>query len=130
VPPRIAAIARDAFPGGHRRLWRSALGVCMLVILVLSLLPPTGLPTTGWDKSNHVLAFAVLAFLSHGAWPGRTVVALAGLLGYGGLIEVLQSFTPGRSADFADLVADAIGLASGALLTKAFSHWLTRARAR
>ncbi len=38
---------------------------------------------------------------------------LAGLLAYGALIEVLQSFTPNRSADWRDLVADAVGLALG-----------------
>jgi VanZ family protein len=87
----------------------------MAAILVLSLLPLSQpLPTTGWDKSNHMLGFAALAFLSHWAWPGRTVHALAVLLAYGGLIEVLQSFTPDRSADIADLFADGIGLAIGA----------------
>lgn len=46
-------------------LWRWALGTCMLLVLVLSLLPPSPqLPTTGWDKSNHVLAFAVLLHFS------------------------------------------------------------------
>lgn len=63
----------------------------MVGILVLSLLPSSqSLPTTGWDKSNHVLGFATLAFLSHLAWPGRTALALAALLVYGCLIEVLQ----------------------------------------
>lgn len=111
-------------------LWRGALALCMLAILVLSLLPPSGLPTTGWDKSNHVLAFAVLALLSHGAWPGRTVIALTGLFAYGGLIEVLQSFTPDRSADFTDLIADAIGLASGAVLAKMLTCCLIGLRSR
>lgn len=96
-------------------LWRLALGICMAAIMVLSLLPLSQpLPSTGWDKSNHMLGFATLAFLSHGAWPGRRVVALVALLGYGGLIEVLQAFTPDRSADWEDVFADGIGLGIGA----------------
>ena len=100
-------------------LWRWALGLCMLAILVLSLAPPSSsLPTTGWDKSNHLLGFAVLAFFSHWAWPARTAVALAALLAYGGLIEVLQSFTPYRYADFVDLFADGVGLLLGELVAR------------
>jgi len=86
----------------------------MLALLVLSLMPPSPrLPTTGWDKSNHMLGFAMLALLAHRAWPGRTLIVLAGLLAYGGLIEVLQSFTPNRFAEFGDLVADGVGLLAG-----------------
>ncbi|MGJ7578968.1 VanZ family protein [Variovorax sp. RHLX14] len=96
-------------------LWRLALAICMAAITVLSLLPLSQpLPSTGWDKSNHMLGFSALAFLSHWAWPGRTVKALVVLLVYGCLIEVLQSFTPDRSADLADVVADGVGLAIGA----------------
>ncbi|MGI4778950.1 MAG: VanZ family protein [Janthinobacterium lividum] len=99
--------------------WRLALTSCMVAIMVLALLPLSQpLPSTGWDKSNHMLGFATLAFLSHWAWPGRTAHALAALLVYGGLVEVLQSFTPDRSADLVDVVADGIGLAIGACIAK------------
>lgn len=101
-------------------LWRMALSICMAAILVLSLLPLSRpLPSTGWDKSNHMLGFATLAILSHWAWPGRTKCALAVLLAYGGLIEALQSFTPDRSADLADVLADGVGLAIGAGIARA-----------
>ena len=108
-------------------LWRWALGTCMLLVLVLSLLPPSPqLPTTGWDKSNHVLAFAVLAFLSEHCRPRHNLVALAGLLAYGGLIEVLQSSTPYRAGDSVDLFADAVGLAIGVALAKLAFRCLPR----
>jgi len=94
--------------------WRLAFGLCMLAVLVLALMPTNvPVPSTGWDKSNHLLAFSVMALLGHRACPGRTLAVLAGLLAYGALIEVLQSFTPNRSADWQDLVADAVGLALG-----------------
>jgi VanZ family protein len=94
--------------------WRWLLAVAMLALLVLSLMPPSPhMPTTGWDKSNHMLGFAVLAVLGHAAWPLRTMSVLVGLLAYGGLIEVLQSFTPDRFAEWGDLLADGVGLLIG-----------------
>jgi len=103
----------------------------MLTILVLSLMPPSpSMPTTGWDKGNHALGFAALALLSHWSWPGRTVLALAGLLAYGGLIEVLQSLTPSRYAEFGDLFADGVGLAFGAVLARLLAHWKLKRQAR
>ncbi|MCY1219410.1 VanZ like family protein [compost metagenome] len=101
----------------HVSLWRWLLATAMLGLLVLSLMPAAlPIPSTGWDKSNHALGFAVLAFLAYGAWPGRIPLSLLGLLGYGGLIEVLQSLTPDRMAEWSDLWADGVGLLIGAAL--------------
>ena len=94
--------------------WRLAFVVCVLAVLVLALVPTdVPIPSTGWDKSNHLLAFSVMALLGMRAFPGRTMAVLAGLLAYGVLIEVLQSYTPSRSADWRDVVADAVGLTLG-----------------
>ena len=90
---------------------------CGGIILVLALLPTTsGLPDTGWDKINHVLAFSVLTILGCRAYPNRIAAVLLGAILYGGLIEVLQSFTPYRSAEWSDLVADAVGVLVGRVL--------------
>lgn len=74
---------------------------------------------TGWDKSNHALAFAVLAVLAMAAFPGPPArpgrVGLA-LLAYGVFIEAVQSQIPGRSGEWPDLLADAVGLAIGLAL--------------
>jgi VanZ family protein len=95
-------------------LWRWLLAIAMLALLVLSLMPAAiPVPSTGWDKSNHALGFAVLAFLAYWAWPGRIPLSLLGLLGYGALIEVLQSLTPDRMAEWSDLWADGVGLLVG-----------------
>ncbi|MEO7937574.1 MAG: VanZ family protein [Burkholderiaceae bacterium] len=96
------------------RFWRLALAALLVVVLALSLLPlGPDAPTTGWDKTNHLLAFSTLAVLGCLAYPGRTPTTLLALLGYGALIEVLQSFTDYRSAEWADLLADALGLLVG-----------------
>ena len=100
---------------------------CAVAVLVLSLAPATApMPSTGWDKTNHLLAFAMLAFWAHGAYPGRTAAVLLGLLAYGGLIEALQAFTPDRSAEWADLVADGAGLLFGEMLARLMWPWLTK----
>lgn len=99
------------------RHWRWMFWACVLGVLALSLLPLSPqLPTTGWDKTNHLLAFSVLTILGNQAYRGRTAMVLLGLLAYGGLIEILQSFTPDRMAEWADLLADSLGLAVGGLL--------------
>ena len=95
-------------------VWRACFWMCVVAVLVLSLMPPTPhMPSTGWDKANHALAFAVLAWLGCSAWPGRTTRVLCGLLAFGVLIEGLQSLTPYRVAEWADLLADVLGLALG-----------------
>lgn len=94
--------------------WRFAFWACMFAVMVLALMPPVPyMPTTGWDKSNHLLAFTVLTVLGCWAYPGRTMAVLLGLLTYGGLIEALQSLTPDRFAEWADWLVDGLGLMLG-----------------
>jgi len=100
-------------------LWRWLLAIAMLALLVLSLMPAAiPVPSTGWDKSNHALGFAVLAFLAYWAWQGRIPLSLLGLLGYGAVIEVLQSLTPDRMAEWSDLWADGVGLLVGTAVAR------------
>lgn len=101
----------------HRVLWRALLAVLLIVItwLALSPVPPKTL-TTGWDKSNHALAFAALAFSSVWAlWqrPRQWIWLAIALVGYGIAIEIAQSFLPPREADWHDVVADSVGIALG-----------------
>jgi VanZ family protein len=94
--------------------WSLIFWSCAMVVLLLSLMPPVPhIPTTGWDKSNHLLAFSVLAILGCRAYPAHIAVVLVGLLLYGGLIEVLQFFTPYRLAEWGDLIADGLGIIVG-----------------
>ena len=105
--------------GNWTALWLWVFGSVASVVLVLALMPLVPhMPTTGWDKANHLLAFAVLAWLGYRAYPQRMASVLSGLLAYGALIEILQSFTSYRSADWHDLLADGLGLLLGWLLTR------------
>ncbi len=87
--------------------------------MALALMPsPPPMITTGWDKSNHLLAFAAMAWLGCKVFPQRLAILLPGLLAYGALIEILQSFTPTRSVEWFDLFADCLGILLGSLMIR------------
>jgi VanZ family protein len=83
------------------------------------------------DKLLHVLAFGGLAFVGYrcsrmlwashstlrAAWVAFGFAALMGLL-----LELIQSFLPYRSAEFADWVADACGAAAVLLFMRRFER--------
>lgn len=109
--------------------WRVAFVLLLVSISYLALTPhpPQGL-STGWDKSNHALAFAALLVSCRLAWPRQHAwLFILALLAYGGLIEILQTQVPGRDGDLMDLLADSVGLALGlgvhALLGKLSAAW-------
>jgi len=111
--------------------WRALLALLILVISYLAFSPaPPRTLDLGWDKLNHLSAFAALAFSAwHGAARPRTrwLWAPLALLGYGVLIELVQSQLPPREADPLDVLADACGLALGLTLTWGL-HALLRRR--
>lgn len=100
-------------------LMRAGLVMALVAITVLAVMPGQEVPvTTTWDKLDHWFAFFTLSLLADHAFPRapfwrRTALWL---LAYGVGIEVAQWFTPDRDAEFMDVVADAISIASyGAL---------------
>lgn len=96
-----------------RGLIRLAFWMVLGGVLLLSLLPNTALPPVdlGWDKANHVAAFAVLGLLGWWSFPQARGRLLLMLLVYGLAIEGLQSLTADRQAQWLDVAADAVGLA-------------------
>lgn len=116
--PAMSSLLLNLFAAPERRLlWRALLAVLVIAITWLALSPaPPPTVDTGWDKSNHAMAFAALAFV--GVWalwprPRQWLLLVVALLAYGGAIEVAQSFVPPRSGDWADLLADSLGIAIG-----------------
>lgn len=99
----------------------------LLCVAVLSLLPTDYLPPpifSLWDKAQHALAFTALAALGLQAYPRRRWQVLAGLLVFGGLIELAQAATGWRHGEWADWLADAVGLALSLALA---APWQRRA---
>ena len=99
--------------------WRFIFFVTAMAVLFLAIVPTsTPLPTTGWDKSNHVIAFSALAYLGQKAFSQNAFKLIIGLIAFGGLIELLQTFTPTRFGEWQDLMADTIGIFIGLFIAK------------
>lgn len=105
----IAPLMKWLTPKHARWLFVLALiGISTLAFMPSDEVPPI---STGWDKSNHALAFFVLALLANLSWPRMYWwKQAAGLVGYGIFIEIVQYFV-GRDAAAPDVLADSVGIA-------------------
>lgn len=94
------------------------LGALMLAaVAVLSLIPIEAEVVPGGDKVAHLVTYAAL-----GAWfslladrASRLGWSVAGLIGFGILMEGLQALTGYRFAEWADVAANTTGVLLGAL---------------
>jgi VanZ family protein len=108
------------------RGWRIALALLLIAITWLALTPsPPQQADLGWDKLNHLTAFATLSVVAMLGRCGSFGRVGSALLGYGALIEVLQAFTPTRACEWTDWLADGVGITLGLLLV---ALWLRLAR--
>lgn len=84
--------------------------ILMLICWLAFSQPAEQLFSSGDDKVNHLLAFMSLAFLFDYSFPLKTKQLVIILLGFGLLIELIQSTIPHRQADIGDLLADSVGI--------------------
>ncbi len=100
--------------------WRALFVVAMAGTYLLSVLPGEVVaPLFAWsDKLNHAGAFLVLGLLLRMGWRIDYGRALTLLVAFGGLIEISQLFAIHRSAEWADLGADTVGVFLGLKLFK------------
>lgn len=122
------AIARLQLLQQKHWLWRAAL---ILSVIVISWLATSNqgqaLPSTGWDKANHTLAFLQITLLMRLGWPLLPVKTLITLiLSYGVFIELVQAWLPHRHLSGLDLVADMVGIALGLLVWLGYRRWQTQ----
>ena len=100
-----------------------AAAVCAAVVIAFASLSPQApaIQSGLSDKVDHLAAYMVLMLLMALGWSHR--IALGALLGaavgFGGLLELLQAFSPGRQPDWADFAVNSCG----ALIGLAFA-WL------
>ena len=94
------------------RILRVAAWACVLVLAVLSLLPGDEMMRTGMGGHiEHATAYAgtaLLMVLSH-----RSTAPGLWLVGYAGVLEFLQRYSPGRTSAFADFAASSTGVLAG-----------------
>ncbi len=109
--------------------WKTTFYLWLMTISVLSLIPSPPVPhdgLLGWDKFQHAAAYALLTFLGAKAFAfyrkssgNRFIPAACLAVTVGGLMEVAQGlFTVTRSAEFTDLLADAVGAVTIVVLAR------------
>lgn len=96
---------------------KSSFWLLVLITLWLSLVPGDRVPSVFnfWDKAQHALGFAALAFLGLLGYPGRFASLMIGLALFGAGIECAQWVTGWRQGDWQDWVADCVGMVAGAV---------------
>lgn len=84
----------------------------------MTLAPAEQLPSAFnfWDKAQHALGFAALAFLGLMAYPHRIWRVVLGLVLFGVAIECAQAMTGWRTGDGQDWLADCVGVGLGYLV--------------
>jgi VanZ family protein len=125
-------------PAAVNVLLYGAAFACVLTIVALSLLPAQEMPSTGIaDGIDHLIAYWGTGGLMALAFRGRgrvLVVAGLGLIGLGGLMEVLQQLSPGRTSTWGDFLMSGggalAGLAMGTVAARLISHLRRRAAGR
>lgn len=105
--------------------WRSAFWLAVVAGVVLSLWPAPE-ETAHWipysDKIEHAISFGVLVLLGTRAGYRHWPMLALGLLALGAAIEVAQGFTPTRTAELDDWLADAVGVAGGYFVDRALRN--------
>lgn len=97
---------------------KTSLIVVLIAIIYLSLRAPSESFQIRWnDKLGHLLAYTVLT-VNIGLLLNRNKQKFAPIIAFtvSTILEYLQGFVPGRSVEWADLVANAIGATIGFIL--------------
>ncbi len=104
--------------------WLALIGSYIFAIVPQDMAPKIGSLS---DKSTHFIAFAVLTLLLRYAYLVTRFQAFLLLVIYAVFIEFSQLFTPNRSAEVLDIVADVIGIGVGLLfcyfIQKLMTHY-------
>ena len=99
-----------------KKHWLPISIIFVSVITVLSLAPLKELSNSpGSDKTNHLIAYAALAYPASLRRPAGWRYTILFFTLYSGLIEIIQPYM-NRHSDWIDFVANIIGLALGLIL--------------
>ena len=87
------------------------------LVAYASLRPATTSGLDPWDKLGHFVVYTLFAVLAGSAARTRRELLLLciAIAAYGGLLEILQSFQPGRVMSLGDFLANAGGVLLGGL---------------
>lgn len=106
---------------GVRTAWIAIGWFGVVMVIVLSLIPsPPTLPVVQGDKLEHIASYGSLMFWFAQAylrWRERRWIAV-GLVALGIALEYVQGWTGWRDFSYADMAADAAGVALGWLIAR------------
>ena len=107
---------------------RLASWLALAAIVILSTVPGSLRPhTDAPGYVEHVAAYLITGFLFASAYPGHTAALAAVLLAaLVGILELAQSWIPGRSPGVTDFIASARGAGAGVLLGSCLHLWTRR----
>ena len=88
------------------------------IVAVTSLSPGGNQSVEHLDKVVHLLVYYIFAVLGYRMLANKRhyLYMCLGIVAYSGLIELGQSYIPGREMSALDLVANIVGVALGALV--------------
>jgi VanZ family protein len=99
-----------------------------LAFIAYSTLSPLGLrPEVTNPDIERFCAYTIAGFLFVMAYPRRTILVLAIVIGAAIVLEALQLLTPDRHGKFANLVVKASGGIAG-VVSAAFIYYLVRSK--
>ena len=102
---------------------RYATWFCVGIIIILSLLPGSARPHTGFaGKIEHMIAYAGTGSIAMAGYRLRQqrLMFWASVVSLSFLLEFLQQYVAGRGADILDAIVSSAGLSLGMLLSGAF----------
>ena len=120
-----------------RTVWLALGWMLVGAVIFISLMPePPGVRVQGGDKAGHLLAYGLLMLWFVQVYPmGRRWWHLAaGFMAMGVLLELLQGWLGHRSFEYADMLANSLGVVLGWLLGNTYcgslfttlERWLSR----
>lgn len=107
--------------------------LAVILILVLILMPASGIPSVGIpgiDKLAHCSMFGFLTLCYYGEYyyehrrNPKALYAMGSIAIYALLTEFMQLFVPGRACDLIDWLADVTGIILAVLCFNLFIKWL------
>ena len=85
-----------------------------------SLRPMDSATLGNWDKAGHLVLYFIFALVGYRVVsnPRHYLYLCIGIVIYSGLMEIAQSFMPGRMMSAYDLLANAVGVAIAMVFTR------------
>jgi VanZ family protein len=113
----------DQYVHANRRKLRVGAWFCVVLLAYLSLIPGDLQVRTGLSGLlEHLVAYLGTAMLFGLSYPQKRLQISLALVGFAGILETLQNFSPGRTAN----PLDACASGTGAVLGVVAVIWLTR----